>query len=212
MLPVMLHSKGTEVMSDRPNSEEHDVAAPAQSKAELIKGDIGKLIKDDVIGVADWKRNKFGAIMGVGIASRALSSVGSTLSGSSSRLNALLASINENEQVKQLEDGGTDRERFKASMELHGKTERDLQISLRNSFWSSWLYMILLVGYVGFLTSSLYAWPANNWVAVVSRIGPFPLIAALWFKHSYTNWMLREQRLGAATTYILSGQLLPRSK
>ena len=199
-------------MSDRSNSEEHNVSAPAQSKANLIKGDVGKLIRDDVIGVADWKRNKFSAIMGVGIASRALSSVGATLSGSSSRLNVLLASITENEQVKQLEGGGTDRERFKASMELHGKSERDLQISLRNSFWSTWLYVILLVGYVGFLTFSLYAWPANNWVAVVSRIGPLPLIAALWFKHSYTNWMLREKRLGSATTYILSGQLLPRLK
>lgn len=197
-------------MPDQETAKKEDGKSAVQSRAEFVREDAGRLLKDDFIGVSDWRRSKISALTGFGIASRALSSIGTATSESSARLNSLIGSLTRPEEVRELEEGGTDRERFESSVKLHGKTEKDLQISLRNSFWSTWLYAALMLGYAVFLVISLYFWPAENWIAVVSRIGPFPLIAALWFKHSFTNWMIRERRLGSAVAYLISGDFLPR--
>jgi hypothetical protein len=197
-------------MADQEITKKEDGKSAPQSRADLIKEDAGRLLKDDLIGVSDWKRSKISALTGFGIASRAASTIGRSAADSSARLNSLLGSLTQGEDIRELEDGGTDRERFEASMELHGKTEKDLQISLRNSFWSTWLYTVLMAGYLVFLAVSLYFWPAGNWVSVISRLGPFPLIVALWFKHSYMNWIIRERRLGSAAAYLVSVDFLPR--
>lgn len=183
-----------------------------KTRIDLVKKDAIDVLKNDLIGVDDWKRSKISSITGFGIATRAISRVGSAAAESSGRLGILFGSLTDREQVAELGEGGTEDERFLASMELHGKTERDLQVSLRNSFWSTWLYALVAIAYLVFVVVSLVVWPVANWVGIVARMGPFPLIVALWFKHSYTNWMIRERRLGRAMTYLASLNYLPRMR
>jgi hypothetical protein len=118
-------------------------------------------------------------------------------------------SLTAKSNLPELEPGGTAQERFEESMILHGKKPSDLPIILRNTFYSTIMYGILSVAYIAIVLFSLWSYPPHDIVAVLIRLGAFPIIAALLFKHAFTNWIVRERRLGTATEFLLSGKFMP---
>jgi hypothetical protein len=180
------------------------------TRVDQVKKEATKILKDDIVGVSDWKNSKLGFLSGWSPLRRSVSSIGQNMSESSARLNGLMQSLTYVEPVAQLEDGGTPDERFVASMQLHGKSEKDLPIILRNTLWSAWLYFILSLAYLVFASISISHAPSIDLVTIMMSLGPLALLLALLFKHSYTNWIVRHRRLGSALEFLKSFDYLPR--
>ena len=168
------------------------------------------IIKDDVVGVSDFKRSKIGSLTGFSAASRIASDFTGQLSETASRTGSLFKSLTRSDNVPSLPDGGEADGRFEASMRLHRRSERDLEAIVRNSFRSSWLYIALSAMGTAASAWSIYAYPVSGLVDIMARMGPLPLAYALAVKHLYTNWMVRRRRLDGLIEFLKSGEWLPR--
>lgn len=200
-------------MADQTPSEKQEGPQVNQSRAEFIKNDASKILKDDLIGVSDWKRSKIGSLTGFSAAKRSLSTVGNTISDSSSRLSGMYESLTAPSSVPELEDdSGSADERFIRSMELHGKSAKDIEIMVRNTYWTSLLYVGLLVVYLGIVAVWFVIAPTTAPLMIMVRMGIIPLLLALLFKHSYANWMFRKRLLAGPMVYLTSGNILPQRK
>jgi len=198
-------------MADKSPSEDQEAILAPQSRAEFIKNDAGKMLKDDVIGVSDWRRSKLGALTGFSIIRRAASSVGTNMQESSDRLAGLLGAVTAPEILEDAPQEGSGRERFAETARFYGLRETELSAALRNTFWSTWLYLVATVAYVCVMLWSYYAWPAQNVIAVIARMGPLPFGLAMLFKHAFTNWIIRNRSLGdGALAFLKSGDYLPK--
>jgi len=171
---------------------------------------IKEIIRDDVVGVSDFRRSKVGSLTGASAARRIAADFSGQISESASRTGSLFKNLTARENVPSLPEGGEADERFTASMRLHGRTERDLEVIVRNSYRSSWLYMALSLAGTCLSFWSLYAHPAHGFFDVISRIGPLPLVYALALKHMYTNWMVRRRRLDSLMKFLSSWEWLPK--
>lgn len=207
MLLASYLTKGILVMADENNQEAlPQVTATRVARARREALDI---LKNDVVGAADWKTSKLGYLTGYSVLKRSIGTVGSSLNDASDRLSMLMTSLTAAEPLQELEDGGTPRERFVASMKLHGKTPRDLSVILRNTYYSTLMYGCLALAYAVVIAWSLLAYPPHDLFRAMIRIGPLPMILALLFKHAFTNWIVREQSLGSASQFLFSGKLWP---
>lgn len=180
-------------------------------KSEQIRGDMREIVRDDLIGVSSWRSSKVGAILGLGIAARAVGSVGNSLVASSGRLSSLFSSLLATEDVPEIQEADPKR-RFAASMNLLRKTDRDLAIGIRNTFWSFWLYVSLLSLLGVILGYSFIVWPAKDLIAVGQRVGLVPFLLAMVLKHGYTNWMFRTRSYGSLGAYAMSFDWAPKIK
>lgn len=173
------------------------------------KSDPASVIRDDIIGVSDWQRSKIGFITGFSSARRAVGNIGSSWSDAASRTSILWKELTKGDEVPPLEDGGDASERFAASMRLHRRTERDLKVILLNTYRAGLLYCGLTVAAIAFGTFSVYFYPPNGLFQTAARFSAAPILAALAFKHLYTNWMVRRRRLDGAGAFLLSREWLP---
>jgi len=172
--------------------------------------DLKTILKDDVIGVSDFKRTKVGSLTGFSAAARAVGTVKGQVEDSLSRTQGLFKSLTAAENVPALpDDGGDAAERFAASMRLHGRSDRDLEVIVRNSCRSAWLYIGLGAVACAFSAWSMVAHPPASFVDSMARLGPLPLVVALALKHSYTNWIVRRRRLDGFGAFLKSGEWLP---
>lgn len=170
-----------------------------------------EILKEDVVGVSDFKRSKVGALTGFSAASKVVSGVKGQVANSIDRTGTLFKDLMAKDDVPSLPDNDGDaRERFVASMRLHRKTDKDIAAIVRNSCRSSRLYLALSV--IGTLASawSIYAYPIAGLMDLTARIGPLPLIYALTMKHVYTNWMVRHRKLDSFSAFLKSGDWLPK--
>lgn len=171
---------------------------------------IKEIIRDDVVGVSDFKQSKVGSLTGASAARRIASDLKGQFSESVGRTGTLIKSLTARENVASLPDGGEADERFLASMELHGRTESDLELIVRNSCRSSWLYIVLSALGMAASIWSVNAYPVHGALDLMARIGPLPLVFALAAKHMYTNWMVRRRRLDSFVKFLASGDWLPK--
>lgn len=192
-------------------SEPGGVRKFIDEKSSQIKGDLKTIVKDDLIGVSSWKSSKIGSLLGVGIAVRSIGSVGRSLVGSSSRLSSLFTAALAQDNVPEVLTDDP-RERFQLSMEVNGKTDRDIQIGIRNTFWSFWLYASLIIFLGLILAYSMYAWPPRDLMQVFQRVGLLPFLLAMLVKHGYTNWMFTNRSYASIFTYFKSFDFLPKIK
>lgn len=191
-------------MSDEVKKETH---------AEYVKRDAASLIKNDVIGVSDWKRSKFGALTGFSVARRVVGSIGANARGSTQRVTELVGIITAPDALPEIHTEGSPEDRFTETQNFYGLSERQLQSALRNTFYSICLYASITVFYVCFMIWSFWAWPINGPFEAAARFGPLPLITALLFKHSFTNWIIRSRRIGdGPLRFIASFNYMPSKK
>lgn len=196
----------------RVNSVTDRIKDVASRKSTEIKNDLQDIVRDDVIGVRDWKSSKVGALTGFSLIARSLGSVSKSMSAGSSHVSGLIQGLTAKDEIAALDasyDNADGRERFEASMELHGRTERDLSVILRNSFWSTYLYLLGTAIYVVFFVGFLIASPPSDLMMLVIRLGPLPLVVALFLRHSYTNWMVRNRTLGGLGHFFKTFAFLP---
>lgn len=200
-------------MSEDSKKPEGQAPQSPSSRVEMIKKDAASMVKNDLLGVDDWKNSKIGAVTGFSSARRSIASMGKTVAESSDRLGTLFESMTAGEAVLELEDAdGTASQRFTRSMELHGRSERDLAIMVRNTCWTSWLYLALTLAYVGVIVAWFTIAPTRDPFMILVRMGILPFLLALLFKHSYTNWMLRSRQLAGPLAFITSGNFVPKVK
>jgi hypothetical protein len=200
--------------------EDHELAKnqtthqPVGDKTNGLRKGVTEIIKDDLIGVSDWKASKLGTLTGFSPAMRAFKGLGSNLSNSTQHLNGLLESISSREQLPSLPDDVIDSDdgiRFEAARRQHGLTEAKIDIGIRNTFWATYLFGGSSLVY---LTAVIY-WnvvdPPNDAVIFLIRLGFLPFLMALCFKHSYTNWMFRNRALPKfPLKFIRSRDYLPQ--
>jgi hypothetical protein len=188
-------------MADESNKN-HDRATPhskvqafIDAKSEEVTSDVKGMLRDDVIGIQDWKKSKVGFIFGLGFAKRAVGSVGSAAADSSNRLTGMFDSILAREDVPEVDPNGTEAERFIKGMKMQGLTEINIAVALRNTFWSACLYTALLVLDVVLMLVLAFKSSTVNAVVIMSLLGPAPFLLAMALKHAYTNWIFRKRIL-----------------
>lgn len=181
-------------------------------KSEQIKGDLKDMVRNDLIGVDQWKRSKIGALTGFPIIAASIGKVGATISESGDRISSMLQAATVRRELPDIPEDGNAEERFQHGMQMYGLSETNIKIALRNTFWSTWLYVTILTVYAGFLAWSFYNWPARDLVMVAARLGPLPLVLVLLLKHSYANWFFRHRRVGdGIIAFVKSGDYLPKA-
>ncbi len=203
---VIVLLKGNAQMTDETPKSNGD------SMKQRAKQEVKGFIKDDLIGASDWNRSKIGAITGVPIAFRAAASMHKSITDSSRHLGILMNGLTATESLPELGEehqNSDERARFEASMALHGRTVRDIEISMRNTFYTTYLYLTLSLVNIIISAMTMIVNPPSDIIALVMRLGPLPLLLALLLKHSYTNWMLRNRILGSFGSFIASRSYLP---
>lgn len=178
-----------------------------------VTEDVKRLVKDDIVGVEDWKRSKTGFLTGASSVKKVATAVRDSVSGSMNRTTALADSLLARDDAPSLPDAeGTAAARFEASVELHGKSQRDLDLIAENTRKGAVLYFGLSVAGLAFGLWTLVQWPPVSVLSVIARFGPLPIALALAFKHLYSNWMVRNRSLGGPLTFLASGDFVPRGK
>jgi len=181
-------------------------------EGKVSKADIGvrKIIRDDLIGVDDWKRSKIGFLTGYSAAKRAVGSFGSSVKDSSSRISTLWGSIFTKEELPSLPEGGEPDERFVAALRLYQVTGDKLHKMRANTRRATYLYATLSFFSICAGIISLVLYPTSSAISAIMRLGLFPLVAALTFKHAFTNWIVRTKRLGTPGEFIKSMDWFPK--
>jgi len=168
------------------------------------------LVVKDLVGAEDWKKSKTGYLTGFSVAKRSISTIFSTASTSVGNVGRLWSTLLSSENVPELPDGGGPRERFEASMQLHGRTESDLRVIIENTWKSSMLYAaVSAVGFLLISSSFLYVGYDKPLDGLI-RFAPLFVTVPMLIKHAYTNWMVRNRKLDSLASYIRSGDMLPR--
>ena len=170
-------------------------------------------LKDDLLGAADWKASKLGSISGLTPAFRAVSSVFRTAGDGTRHIAYLAERVASTDDVEPLgEDfvGRPPEERFRAAMSLHGKTEKDIEISKRNTFFASYLYLALAIVNIIISISLSLIHPPLGLVDLAIRFGPLPLLLAFFIKNSYTNYIFRRRSLLHIGHYFKDFAFLPK--
>lgn len=190
----------------RAKAKEKEPQAEPSGQSEMRK-----FIRNDVVGVSDWKQSKIGFLTGASSLRKSVGNVGTAWSDAYLRTSGLMRSLTSRENVPALEDGGEADERFEASMVLHNRTENDLEVIVRNTYRSSLLYAGMLAAGIAFGAWTMMAHPPQSIVSAVARFGPLPLVAAMLLKHLYTNWMVRRRRLDSLAKFFVSLNYMPSS-
>ncbi len=176
---------------------------------------IESTLKNDLLGVDDFKRSKIGFLTGVSAATKAISSLGNSVTETSSRLRRLFsASVNSSDIVPDLpasalvEQG---QKKFILAMKLHSVSQTHLDRIQRNTYRSGLFYIVCSAVSVSVSLASCFLWTPTGVVEAVSRLGPLPLLLALAFKSCYTNWFVRRRSLDGAICYVRSFDWLPKN-
>lgn len=167
------------------------------------------VVKEDLVGVSDWKGSKFGFLTGYSAARRSVATIGRSWSDSRARTAGMFRDLLRREEVPSLEDGGDAAERFEASMRLHRRSERDLENILVNTARAGTLYGAITALGLAFGFWTMYEFPPASAVSVIARFGPLPMLLALAVKHLYTNWMVRRRRLDGIGMFLASLDWMP---
>lgn len=191
-----------------------EVISPRDESADPRS--IESTLKNDLIGVDDFKQSKLGFITGSSAVHRAVSSFNNSISETGSRLKGLYRTSTATERdVLELDDSvaSTDaKERFQQSMGLHQLREADLARILRNTSRQGWSYLTLAFVSVAISGWTYAMWPPSGAYSAIIRLGPLPLIAALVFKCLYTNWIVRKRALAPPMEFLKSFEWLPKTK
>lgn len=170
-----------------------------------------KVLREDLVGSKDWQKSKFGYLTGYTAGKRAVTSIGDNIGQSTSNIFRMMRGLlPTKEELPSLPDGGETDERFLMAMELHERTESDLQVMQIVSYRAVMLYLAVSIAFFIAVLVSLYTSPGGSIFANVVRFGPFPLLLILLYKHAYTNWFVRRRRLDGPIKFILSGDYMPR--
>lgn len=186
--------------SDRPQSE------------SLIKASF----KNDVLGVDEWKRSKVGYLTGASAATKALGTVTASARDARSRLGLLWFSLSSsvNRSVPALEKPEVFKnagERFEAAVRAQNLKPADLERILRNTKRGGYFYLALSSLFLTLAVGSWFIFPPNGIIDAVGRFGPTPLLLALAFKNTFTNWTVRSRLATTPVEYFKSFSWLPKA-
>lgn len=180
---------------------------PDENNAKAL---VKKVVIDDLAGTQDWKNSKTGYLTGYSVIKKSVSSVAENANRSARNVQNLWSSLMAGDDAPSLQEGGSPSERFEWSMQLHNKSETDLEIITINTWKSAVLYsMISIVGFILISASLFYVGYRTN-VDAMMRFAPLLITIPLIIKHSYTNWMVRNRRLDTIINYLKSGDILPK--
>ena len=100
--------------------------------------------------------------------------------------------------------------KFQASMELHGVDEDRLRQIQSNTYKATILYFAVSLACVVAALISIYAAPPSSLWNGLIRLGPFPVVVALLYKHAYTNYSVRHRRFDNPIAFIQSLDWRPK--
>lgn len=164
-------------------------------------------LKNDVIGVDDWKRSKIGYISGFSNFRRMFGAATSTFRDSAGRLSLLRTSLTARERVVEMPNIDSDpAKRFADAMRFYGRSENDIRAMLRASHRNSLFFLSLTFLGVIWGLGSFLIWPSDGIVSIFSRFVPVPLTMALYLKNAYTNYILRNRALLTFKQFVASAQ------
>lgn len=195
-------------MAKNRSPKEVDHQADDSDAKALVKN----VVVNDLIGRDEWKQSKLGYLSGASVIRRSLGTVSNTASDSMNRLSTLATSVFSRENVQSLPDGGSPHERFIASMQIHGKSEGDIELIQRNTYLSSLLYGALMIVSIVLGVSSLFLYSPRDIVDVATRFVPLFIVGPMTFKHLYTNWVVRTRQIAGVAFFIRSKDWLPSKK
>lgn len=182
-----------------------------QSKSRMnLKNEADKVIFDDLMGRREWKKSKFGYLSGASLIGNNVKTIGKTFANSKSNIYSLWVSLFSDSEIKSLPEGGSSEERFEQSMVLHNLNETDLIRISDNTFKSFNLYLLLTIAGLAIGFYSLHISPSEDLLGAVSRFIILFVCVPLMFKHSYTNWIVRNRKLGKVSEYFLSFDYIPK--
>lgn len=170
-------------------------------------------IKNDLLGVEDWRRSKIGYITGFSSAYRMVAGIGNSVSDSKNRLTSLLEAVNpDGDEVAGLPASLLDESfslKFEEAARLHRRTDKDLLTTIRNTARNGYFFLVCTFGCLVISMTTAFIWPPEGPFSAIVRLGPAPLAAALAFRSLYTNWMFRNRVLCPPIHFIRSKRWLP---
>lgn len=164
----------------------------------------------EIVGAEEWRQSKIGYLTGFSVGKRIVGDIGKVTGNSVGHVGGLIRGLRGDNSIPALGEGGTPDERFIASMELHNVDGNDLARMQRNSYRAAILYIALsIISFViGLISWGMY--PPQSAFSGIVRLGVLPLVVALAFKHSYTNWIIRNQKLSSPAEFIMGFEWWPK--
>lgn len=183
------------------------------SETNPVKG----VLKDDLLGIEDWRRSKIGFLTGFTAATKVVRSVGHAAAEATSRLGFLWHTLTYTPTISAPELDDPSRfndasERFRAAAALLRVNETKLRVIMNNTFRSFYLYMLVLIAYISMVVFSLIYWPPVYNIEYISRLGAIPIVLALLIKSAYTNWVVRTQSADNMFAFVRSADWLPSKR
>lgn len=184
-------------------------------KAQEEKSDLKAIVTEDLLGASEWKESKFGYLTGLSAIGNIGSSITSNIAQSFGRLSILFKFMSQKDSLPSLPEVSTDefdgKRRFAEATRLHNRKERDINIAMRNTRRSAFLYAFICVFAILYFISALIVKGNLPITTYILHVTPIFVFAALTFKAAYYNWIFRLRTLDNPKVFIRSLDWLPKS-
>jgi hypothetical protein len=184
-------------------------------KAEEEKNDLKAIVTEDLLGASDWKESKVGYLTGMTSVGRVAGSFVSNLAQSAGRLSLLMKLLTSSDDLPSLPEvdqaSYDGRKRFQQATHLHRRRDRDIQIAIRNTRRSAYLYGAVAAAALVYLAVSLFTRDHMPLTTLGLHLTPIIVFSPLTFKAAYFNWVFRNRTLDMPTVFIKSFDWLPKA-
>lgn len=208
---ILLNSSDKAMFWFKKKSKENAIA----HDSAVDRRSIESTLKNDLLGMEDFKNSKIGFLTGLPALGRALSGVGESASNAGGRLKSTYSSLTESEKsIPELQLDGREidpHHRFADSVKLHKLRDADLLRITRNTFRIGWMYFGFSVISALVSIATFFFWPPQGLYSAIVRFGPLPLFLALTFKSFYANWLVRHRILTGPKEFFTSFDWFPKN-
>lgn len=174
-------------------------------------------IKDDLIGVSQWKKSKFGVFTGISVLTKGFGTISNSFNDSAERTKNLSASLlrRNTRYVEELEDPeiyNSAAARFAAAASAQNIDDAKMRSIVLNTYKGGYFYALLLTLYTLYIIALYVLYPTISYYQDISRFSLFPILFAFTFQNFYTNWCVRNRLAASPLEYIKGRSWLPQKK
>lgn len=166
------------------------------------------LIRDDLVGVDEWKGSKVKAALGGGrLFIAPLRSVGGIITRSIVNVGTLAAGAFWRDRAEPLPTESQDLgERFRVAQEFYGQSDQD--VLARQKGTHSWFLLYMAATFamlaIGIASWSSYATGLPTIIDCLGRFAAVPALLSLAARAAFHNWQLRTRSLGSFAAWLRS--------
>lgn len=174
---------------------------------DRIAAEAESIVKDDILGAADWRRSKIGWFTGAAVMRRSFSSLAGIFVGAASNVKAMAGAVFRKETAIALPTESADQaERFRVAQAVHRRSDReiDLDVVATNKIFNLYFVLSTILVALGIATWNHGTGIIPAWAEMVSRFALLPALVALAVRASFFNWQLRTRRLGTLREWARS--------